>query len=62
MRVIWKQQAEIDLLAIEEYYLRVAPEFGDFLVTEIFRRTNFHQNHLKLVGKYLKLTIRQFGN
>jgi plasmid stabilization system protein ParE len=50
MRVIWKQQAERDLLAIEEYYLQVAPEFGDFLVTEIFRRTNF-LSESPLVGR-----------
>ncbi|MDX1640896.1 MAG: type II toxin-antitoxin system RelE/ParE family toxin [Balneolaceae bacterium] len=39
MKIIWKTQAEKDLEAIEEYYLKVAPEFADIIIDEILFRT-----------------------
>lgn len=39
MQIIWKPQAEKDLEAIEEFYLKTAPEFADIFVKEIHYRT-----------------------
>lgn len=44
MQVIWKPQAVKDLEAVEEYYLKVAPEFADVIVEEIQLRTAKLQN------------------
>ncbi|HET6528555.1 MAG TPA: type II toxin-antitoxin system RelE/ParE family toxin [Balneolaceae bacterium] len=35
MEIIWKPQARKDLEAIEEYYLKVAPKFGDVFVDKV---------------------------
>jgi toxin ParE1/3/4 len=39
MEIIWKPQAEIDLTAIEEFYLSVAPELADLIISQIIDRT-----------------------
>lgn len=39
MQVIWKPQGVKDLEAIEEYYLKVAPEFADVIIDEIQLQT-----------------------
>ncbi len=38
MKIIWKSQAEKDLKAIEEYYLKVTPEFAEIIIDEILVR------------------------
>ncbi len=39
MEIIWKPQAEKDLIAIEEYYLSVAPDLADVIIDQIVQRT-----------------------
>lgn len=39
MKIIWKSQAEKDLEAIEEYYLKVSPEFAEVIIDEVLLRT-----------------------
>lgn len=39
MQIIWKPQAEKDLEAIEEYYLKIAPDFAKIIISEIQLRT-----------------------
>lgn len=44
MKIIWKPQAEKDLVAIEEFYLSVAPDLADIIVDQIIHRIR----HLEL--------------
>lgn len=39
MQVIWKPQAIKDLKAIEEYYLKTAPDFAEVFVDQIHKKT-----------------------
>jgi toxin ParE1/3/4 len=39
MEIIWKPQAEKDLVAIEEYYLTLLPDFAEIIIREILTRT-----------------------
>lgn len=47
MQVIWKPQAVKDLEAVEEYFLKVAPEFADILIDEIHLQTDKLKNFPK---------------
>lgn len=40
MEIIWKPQAEKDLVAIEEYYLTLSPDFAEIIIREILTRTD----------------------
>lgn len=39
MKVEWKPQAIRDLEAIEEYYLKTAPSYGEVFVDNVFAAT-----------------------
>jgi len=39
MEILWKPQAEKDLLAIEEYYLKIAPDFAELIIDQILQKT-----------------------
>jgi len=45
MEIIWKPQSEKDLLAIEEFYLSVAPDLADIIIDQIIHRTRHLEIH-----------------
>ncbi|MDZ7720006.1 MAG: type II toxin-antitoxin system RelE/ParE family toxin [Balneolaceae bacterium] len=44
MQVVWTPQAEKDLEAIEDYFLKVAPDFTEIIVDEIQSRVKQLEN------------------